>query len=151
MSEKSMNKHRLCGIISLAAAVALELLPVGAVCCFAVAPEAGGGYIRETYSYFDPLVFGYANFGPLITAILSCVLLTLWIYGAVFESEGKYFGVMTVLSVIALAASLFPVLLGIKFYSIIGCGITLLMLVSGLTAGRCARIRTRVCQADGVN
>ena len=78
MSEKSMNKHRLCGIITLAAAVALELLPVGAVCCFAVAPEAGGGYTRGSYSYFDPLVVGYANFGPLLTGSLSCGLLALW-------------------------------------------------------------------------
>ena len=122
-----MNKLRLSGILCLAAAAALELLPWGAVCNFAA---ENGEYLRETYSYFDPLPFGYANFGPLITALLSSVLLTLWVCGAVFESEGGYFRLMSVLSAAAALTSLLPLTLGMRFYSPIGAAISLLLIAS---------------------
>ena len=50
------------------AALLLELLPYGVVMRFADGPEK---VIRYTVSYFNPLPFGYGNFFPLITAILT--------------------------------------------------------------------------------
>lgn len=55
-------------------AFVLELLPYGVVLNFAN-PE--GEPWRRTYSYFSLTPFGYANFGPFITAILTCALLAL--------------------------------------------------------------------------
>ena len=85
------DRMRIAGIICTAVTVVLELLPWGAVCVFAGAPGSPEGRVRETYSYFDPLPFGYANLGPLMTAVLSCVLLGLWLVGAVFEARRGYF------------------------------------------------------------
>ena len=60
----------------------LEIIPYGAVCNFArPATDGSIGHFRELYSYFDMTPFGYANFSPLITGILSCfVLLLIVIY-----------------------------------------------------------------------
>ncbi|MCI8386880.1 MAG: hypothetical protein HFE63_00235 [Clostridiales bacterium] len=121
-----MNKLRLFGIINMTAVVVLELLPYGAVCIFMPDPSLK---MRETYSYFNPVPFGYANFGPLITALLSCVLLVMWIYGAVFESEIYHFRGLAVITAMALFASLSPLFIdGLRYYSIVGAFISLLLL-----------------------
>lgn len=51
-------------------ALFLESLPHGAVLVFKDFPD---GTIRTTYSYFSPTPWGYANFPPGITALLTCV------------------------------------------------------------------------------
>ena len=66
-------KKSLFLILPLVALI-LELLPYGVVLNFA---NPDGEPWRRTYSYFSMMPFGYANFGPLITAILTCVLLVL--------------------------------------------------------------------------
>lgn len=48
----------------------LESLPLGAVLSFSQGPNATGLH-QETYSYFSLIPFGYANFTPLITGILT--------------------------------------------------------------------------------
>ena len=54
--------------------ILLEALPLGAVCIFAPSPTER---ITETFSYFSLIPFGYANFAPLITAILTIIILLL--------------------------------------------------------------------------
>ena len=59
----------------------LEILPYGAVCNFATETRR----IRELYSYFDLTPYGYANFAPFLTALLTCIILVLlaeflWVY-----------------------------------------------------------------------
>ena len=51
----------------------LEILPYGAVCNFATETRR----IRELYSYFDLTPYGYANFAPFLTALLTCIILVL--------------------------------------------------------------------------
>lgn len=80
----------------------LELLPYGAVLHFA---NGFGGTIRETFSYFSFIPFGYANFGPLCTAVLSCLLLGL---AAVYLLSGKGRPILRIVSVAAFAVSLTP-------------------------------------------
>ncbi len=48
----------------------LEILPYGAVCNFATETRR----IRELYSYFDLTPYGYANFAPFLTALLTCII-----------------------------------------------------------------------------
>ena len=77
-----LMKKRLLYLILPIITLILEILPYGAVCNFAH-PETDGtiGRFRELYSYFDLLPFGYANFAPLLTAIVTCfVFLFLVIY-----------------------------------------------------------------------
>ena len=68
------RKQPIILVAILIAILVLEVLPYGAVLHFAN-PE--GEPFRETFSYFDLTPYGYANFGPFITAILMCVLLIL--------------------------------------------------------------------------
>ena len=65
-------------LLSFLAGIALifELLPNGVVLRF-MNPE-GEPWVR-TYSYFSLVPYGYANFGPLIAAVLTCVLIILTI------------------------------------------------------------------------
>ena len=59
------------------ATVILELLPYGAVLNFAQPPESAVESLTYFYSYFDPTPYGYANFGPFLTAILTVAILIL--------------------------------------------------------------------------
>ena len=59
-----MKKRALYLILPIVTLV-LECLPFGAVCNFALDQ---GETVRKTFSYFDPVPFGYANFAPLLTA-----------------------------------------------------------------------------------
>ena len=65
-------------------ALFLESLPYGAVLVFKDFPD---GTIRTTYSYFSPTPWGYANFPPGITALLTCVLLMAAILAAAKDSR----------------------------------------------------------------
>ena len=101
----------------------LELLPYGAVLHFGN-PE--GEPLRETFSYFDMTPYGYANFGPFITAILTCVLLVISIINLLVDND-KIKTTIKIVSLIALVASLAPLM--VNSYSVIGGVISFLLLV----------------------
>ncbi|MBQ9760915.1 MAG: hypothetical protein IJW16_06160 [Clostridia bacterium] len=94
-------------------AIVLELLPFGAVCLFAN-PE--GPPLRETYSYFDLTPFGYANFAPFCTALLTCVVTVLAIMDLVFGKKGARTA-MPMISLWAALVSLAPLLLGGGYFT----------------------------------
>lgn len=96
----------------------LEILPFGAVLRFGRPPEEGGA-IRETFSYFDLTPFGYANFGPFITAVLSVVLFIMALIW-VFAGKDKLRRPMGILSGAAFLISLTPMLFGMAYYSVTG-------------------------------
>lgn len=96
----------------------LEMLPYGAVLIFASAPTDS---VRKTFSYFSLIPFGYANFAPLLTAILTCVILVLAIISIKRE---KFCKMVFLVSVIATIISLLPLAYGIKCYSVVGGAIT---------------------------
>ena len=111
-----MKKSRLAALILPAAALILEMLPNGAVLNFAN-PE--GLPWRQTYSYFSVIPFGYANFGPLLTAMLTCVAAIILVIYSVSGKKGilragKY------LCGTAAVASLTPLLFGLSSYSLVG-------------------------------
>ena len=71
-------KNRLICLILPIITLILEILPYGAVCNFAAPAEDGSiGRFRELYSYFDLTPFGYANFAPFITALITCIIAVL--------------------------------------------------------------------------
>lgn len=101
----------------------LEIIPYGAVCIF---QADGGKRIIQTFSYFDLIPFGYANFGPILTAMLTCVLLVLtFIYA--LKCSKRLNTAITTISAVATATSLLPLLYGIEFYSIVATVITALL------------------------
>ena len=115
-----MKKRLIYALLPLVA-IALELSPLGAVLSFAN-PE--GKDFCETYSYFSLMPFGYANFGPFLTAILSCVLLVLMLI-YVFTAKETLKTVGAVVCFVACGTSLMPFLFGVKFFSLVGLLISL--------------------------
>lgn len=118
-----MKRLRLL-VLPLAALV-LEAMPFSAVMIFAVQGDDGAiEYIRRTTSYFSLTPFGYADFGPLLTALLSCLLLALTVWLCVRPGTGIYKAVLTV-NALAVITSLLPLFLGTAFYSLAGAVISL--------------------------
>lgn len=126
-------KKRLTAVILPLIAIVLELLPWGAVLIFAPSP---GERLRETASYFSLTPFGYGNFGPLITAILSCLLLAAALWNLAKRNKAK---LLFVLSVLALIASLSPLCLGFRFYSLTAAFISAVLALEVWIARRLAK------------
>ena len=99
----------------------LEILPYGAVCNFATETRQ----IRELYSYFDLTPYGYANFAPFLTALLTCIILVLL---AVWCFTGK----RQIMTAAGAVLSLCPLLLGIDCFSVVGALISLSLLAEFL-------------------
>lgn len=109
-------KKRALFLIPSVVALLLEILPYGAVCNFM---NIEGEPWRITFSYFSLTPYGYANFGPFLTAILTCVLiLALGIY--TLKEIEKLRSFARVVSCVAIATSLWPLLLGISYFSVVG-------------------------------
>ena len=78
-------------VVLPAITIALEILPLGAVCIFAPSPTER---VKETFSYFSPIPFGYANFAPLITAAVVDFIKEKWsfqFYVCSFNYYSSYF------------------------------------------------------------
>ena len=114
-------KKRLLYLILPVITLVLEILPYGAVCNFA---NPDGKPWRRTFSYFDLMPFGYANFAPLLTAIITCLIFVLI---AVYCIKGNTRTAITVKNIlyIAVAMSLGPLVLGISYFSVVAALITL--------------------------
>lgn len=106
----------------------LELLPYGAVLEFAhMSPELTLGYYEEHFSYFDPMVYGHGHFGPLLTAVLTCILAVITVIAIFFENRAVRITLRAV-SVLTLLFSLTPMLT--DCYSPVGMAISALLLVT---------------------
>ena len=108
-------KKKLTILFTTLVALVLEILPYGAVLNFAN-PE--GEPWRRTFSYFDLTPFGYANFSPFIVALLTCALLVLTIVSMLTQKPLRK--PIIAVSVIAAVLSFAPLLMGIKYYSVVG-------------------------------
>ena len=115
-------KKSLFVILPLVALI-LELLPYGAVLNFA---NPDGEPWRKTYSYFSMMPFGYANIGPLITAILTCVLLVLVVVYLFKPRKGLNTAILNVAG-FATVASIMPLMFGFDYITLIGVIITVLL------------------------
>lgn len=115
---------------ALVLTVILEALPYGAVLVFAPAPEER---LRELYSYFNPVTFGYANFFPLITAALTVLLTALSL--VLILVKRKTVGLRTaqfVTLVVTATLSVCPLFYGHEYITIIGIAITSLLVLSAV-------------------
>ena len=118
-------KKKMITLALLLSALVLEILPYGAVCNFAN-PE--GPPHRVTYSYFSMIPYGYGDFGPLITAILSCVMLVIIVLSILLKKDWSRS--ISIISAIATIASLAPLMFGISNFSIVGAMISACILAT---------------------
>ena len=99
------------------------------MCIFAPSPEER---IRKTFSYFDPIPFGYANFAPFIVGLLTCVLIILIILALILKKELKV--PIIVVSAVATILSIAPIFYGISYFSVVGIFITLSLLTTTIVS-----------------
>lgn len=121
----------ILSLISLLAVLVLELLPWGAVLIFAPGPTER---IRATFSYFSLTPFGYANFFPLLTAVLTVPLLLLSALLRLSAKPGKRLpNIVFIGTVLTALISLLSVLLfGIEYLTAVGAMISLLLVLSAV-------------------
>jgi len=122
----TMKKIRL--LILPIITIILQALPCGAVLVFAPSPTER---VRETFSYFNLTPFGYANFAPFITALLTCIILLLALISIKLEKMRK---VVFWLSLAAAIISLLPLVFGIDYYSVVGGIITITLAIESVLA-----------------
>lgn len=120
-----MKKFKIMFICSNIAALLLEIFAEGAVCNFAT-PEK---IITETFSYFSLTPYGYANFGPFLTAIFTCVL---FIFAIILFTPiaKKTTTAAAVVSGISVFTSVLPLIMfGGRGFNLISYLISLLMII----------------------
>ena len=122
----AMKKIRL--LILPIITIVLEILPYGAVLVFAPSPT---DRVRETFSYFSLTPFGYANFAPFITAMLTCVVLLL---ALISIKQKKVCKALFIVSLVAAVISLLPLAFGFSYFSIVGVIITLMLAAESVLA-----------------
>lgn len=128
-----MNKTKYTHFITVLLAVVVMVLPYGGVLKF-VTPHDSGATTAEfqTYSYFNPILYGYGNVGPLLTAILTSALLLVLVVLLMLptETHGAQV-VITTLSALALVTSLLPlVMFGAEYFTMAGLLIAFLLVCS---------------------
>ena len=109
-SMKATNRaYHLSTLALQGIALILEILPIGTVMVCATSPTK---QTIEVYSYFSLLPVGYANFTPLLTGILTILIILL---GAIalfkFDNAASLRKAMFVCSVISLLLSIVPLFL----------------------------------------
>lgn len=110
-----------------AGALALEILPYGAVLVFA---EPGGSVTRN-YSYFSLDPFGFANFSPLLTGVMTAAVLLLMLIGAISRRRGVK-NAAFICTVICAGLSLLPLLYGARYMNFVSCSVTGALAVSAV-------------------
>ncbi len=114
-------KKRLSYLMLPAVALILEILPYGAVCNFAVSPEKAQ---RKTFSYFSLVPYGYANFTPFITALITCVVFALLLVYC-FKGKHRVAKVAEILVGIGAVVSFGQFLFGLNYISLVSMLISL--------------------------
>ena len=117
-------KKKIIVLCIIIAALVLEALPNGVVIYFAN-PE--GDPFRETYSYFSLTPYGYANIFPLITAVMTCILLLLLIISIILKKDLSKSA--AIIAGTASALSLCPLpLFGTDEFTAIGAAISICLI-----------------------
>ena len=119
-----MKKQRLFILIFPIITIVLQILPYGAVCNFAN-PE--GPAWRKTFSYFSLVPYGYANFSPLLTAIITCIVFVLLLVYC-FIGKHTLVKISKVLLLVASVLSLCPLIYGLNYFSVVGGLITVTLI-----------------------
>ena len=96
-----------------------------------ISPDFSIGYYKTTHSYFDLIPFGNANFAPLLTAIVTCLIIILLVIFCLTDNT-VVLKAAKVFLIIGTVLSLCPMLLGIEFFSTTGALITVTLLTESI-------------------
>ena len=109
-SMKATNKaYYLTAIALQGIALILEILPIGAVMVFATSPTKR---TIEICSYFSLLPVGYANITPMLTGILTVVIILLGVIVLFkFDKAPKFRKAAFICSIVSLLFSIVPLFL----------------------------------------
>ena len=121
-------KHAQLAVgILLTTALILESIPGGVVMTFAPGP---GETLQVPASYFDLLPFGYGNFFPLITSVLTAAdALGIWILAFQKRDLPHFQNALFLCCIFTLVCSLLPFVFGI---TLIGAFISLCLLAAAI-------------------
>jgi hypothetical protein len=111
-------------LLPLIPALALECHPAGVVMYFM---NANGPDFKSTFSYFSLTPFGYGQYGPILTALITCVLALLAVL-FLFRPRRGLRKAIFFLSIAAVLASLLQLTLGLRWFTWINAAVTALML-----------------------
>ncbi|MBE6563799.1 MAG: hypothetical protein E7655_00780 [Ruminococcaceae bacterium] len=120
---KKTNRLFLCTLLLPIAAIVLELLPFGVVLHFG---QPDGESLPSYFSHFDLTPYGYANFGPFLTALLSCLLLAVILLSLLIRKRFPRRASL-ILSAIGTLTSLMPATFGLRSLTPVGLCVTALM------------------------
>ena len=127
-----MKQKNLSPLLLPIIALILELLPYGVALHSAHPLQDGTLYhSRLTYSYFSLIPYGYANVGPFFTAILTCVVLLLLVIFCITRKT-VFLKISLCLTGAAAITSVLPLGLDLRFYSVLGAAITVVLLAAFL-------------------
>ncbi len=131
-NSKMKTKDRWFDIASLifaCSALALETIPLGAVLVFANGP---GERVAKTFSYFSLIPFGYANFWPFITALLTVATAALLAVSVLKKAPApKLRNAAFLLNVFALLFSFLPLMFGWEYMNSVSYAVSGALLLSG--------------------
>lgn len=103
------KKYYWVAIMLQCVALVLEILPIGSVMVFAPSPDER---VTRIYSYFSLLPVGYANVTPMLTGILTIVIIVMGIIAVFkFDKSSKLRKVAFICSVISFLFSIIPLFL----------------------------------------
>ena len=107
---KATNKaYYLTAIALQGIALILEILPIGAGMVFATSPTE---HTIEICSYFSLLPVGYANITPMLTGILTVVIILLGVIVLFkFDKAPKFRKAAFICSIVSLLFSIVPLFL----------------------------------------
>lgn len=109
-------------------ALVVEILPLGCVMYLKPSPS---NVIIETYSYFNLIPFGNANFAPLLTGVMSIAIFILSIIAIITKLKRiKLINFVFTCSIITAMLSIAPLLLGFNFMNSYSYFISISLLIS---------------------
>ncbi len=121
-------KKKILALCTTIFALILEMTPYGAVLYFG---NPDGEPFRKTYSYFSLVPYGYAVFFPLLTAILTALLFVFLVLSIVKKSK-KIESTAFYLSFVSAIFSFLPLVYGIRYFSLVGAGISLFLVITSV-------------------
>lgn len=127
---KNKGVFKIARLTLTSVALIFEALPLGAVLYFLPSPESER--IKYVYSYFSLIPFGYANFGPFLTALLSCLLLVV-ILISLFSKKTLISFIAIALNLLAIVTSFMPLMFSIEYFPPFALAISLLLIASAAT------------------
>lgn len=127
----SASVAQIISVVMLIAALILQSIPGSAVLIF-----AGPDYrTAEYFSCFDPILVGYANFMPFLSALVNAVNVLMTLILIIGKKDGLR-NKIYICTIVSAVFMLFPVLLSSDYVTLTGYFVVLLLFFSAMFQAR---------------